>query len=206
MVQQQCKVPRLVDETRRRTVVSCVEILRLGGIDHGLFKQQLVIVLDVVNACRHLHAAPFAGQGQAECDVFRHVQPISFSNIVKVLVQSLGQKNVCVVLDHAVAAKFAHWSIAGNERQHCKGVGLVSLDQIHPKLHRDAVSYGKFFGLVGGGNEKRLSSGLMHADCELATFLLKIAVSSTKIELLPAFDLVVIKVVDYIGFGCLVQG
>ena len=206
MVQQQCKVPRLVDETRRRTVVSCVEILRLGGIDHGLFKQQLVIVLDVVNACRHLHAAPFAGQGQAECDVFRHVQPISFSNIVKVLVQSLGQKNVCVVLDHAVAAKFAHWSIAGNERQHCKGVGLVSLDQIHPKLHRDAVSYGKFFGLVGGRNEKRLSSGLMHADCELATFLLKIAVSSTKIELLPAFDLVVIKVVDYIGLGCLVQG
>ena len=206
MVQQQCKVSGLVDEAGRRAVVSCVEILRLGGIDHGLFKQQRVVVLDVVNACRHLHTAPFAGQGQAERDIFRHVQPISLSNVVKVPVQSLGQKNVAVVLCHAVAAEFAHRCIAGDKRQHCKGVRLVSLNEVHPKLHRDAVSYGEFFSLVGGRNEKRLSSGLMHADRELATFLLQIAVSSTKIELLPALDLVVIKVVNHFGLGCLVQG
>ena len=59
---------------------------------------------------------------------------------------------------------------------------------------------------MGGRNEKLLPGGLVHADRELAAFLLKIAVSGTEIELLPALDLVVIKVVDHFGLGCLVQG
>ena len=128
MVQQQCKVPRLVDETRRRTVVPRVEIFRLGCVDHGLFKQHCAVILDVVNARCHLHAAPFAGQGQAERNIIRHVQPVSLGNVVKVLVQSLGQKNVVLVLGQAVAAELAHRRITGDERQHCEGIRLVGLN------------------------------------------------------------------------------
>ena len=83
---------------------------------------------------------------------------------------------------------------------------MVGLNQVHPKLQRDAIGDSEFFGLVGGRNKKLLSGGLMHANRELAVFLLKIAVSGTKIELLPALDFVVIKVVNHLGLGCLVQG
>ena len=83
---------------------------------------------------------------------------------------------------------------------------MIGLNQVHTELDREAILNGEGLFLVSGRNEKRLPSGLMHADCELATLLLKIAVSNAKIELLPAFYLVVIKIVDHFGLGSLVQG
>ena len=98
MVQKQHELARLVDEAGRRTVIPRVEILRLDGVDNGLFANQRVIILDVKHARGHLHAFAPAGQGQVERDVVRHVQPVTLGEVVEILIQPLGQKNVGVVL------------------------------------------------------------------------------------------------------------
>ena len=98
MVQKQHELARLVDEAGRRTVIPGVEILRLDGVDNGLFANQRVIIFDVKHARGHLHAFAPASQGQVERDVVLHVQPVTLGEVVEILIQSLGQKNVGVVL------------------------------------------------------------------------------------------------------------